>query len=99
MRERLGALDVRDASVKVKGQTLVATGTGVGEASAKALQPGLLELRPVVAILPPEPPGSSGATASEADVLPSRNVSGHGDRYQVGPSALSGAEALECHSP
>jgi preprotein translocase subunit SecD len=88
---RLRALGVRDAEVTVKGQQLVATGTGVGEATPKVLQPGLLQFRPVLAVLPPESatPGDAAGPPGST-VLPSRSVTSSAVRYAVGPSALDG---------
>ncbi len=86
VQQRLRALGVHDAAVKVNGQKLIATGTGVGEASAKVLQPGLLEFRPVIAYIPPAAPGDTNAP----DVFSGRPGNAESLRYQLGSAVISG---------
>jgi preprotein translocase subunit SecD len=91
VQQRLRALDVRDASVKVNGQTLVATGTGVGEAAAKVLQPGFLEFRPVLRYVEPAHPGPGSVDEYGSDVVPGRAGVNGALRYQLGSTAFTGA--------
>jgi preprotein translocase subunit SecD len=96
MEARLRRLGVDDANVVVKGRTLVATGTGLTQPASIATKPGLLEFRPVVAILPADqdsPPGDAATVPSADEVLPARPIRGSVDvRYGVGPVALTGAD-------
>jgi preprotein translocase subunit SecD len=93
IEHRLRKLGVDDARVVVNGSTLVATGTGIAEGAAHATKPGLLDFRPVVAVLSPSGRAGVGTdrAAASADVLPAARSLGN-IRYAVGPSALSGTD-------
>ncbi len=86
LQRRFRSLGARRAVVRVQQRRIVATGAGVAAAANRVSSSGRLELRPVLAILPPLAPGE--AVGSSTSILPGRPVHGAAG-YQVGPAALT----------
>ncbi len=90
MQARLRALGAHDAKVDVRDGRLVARGSPSLRRLAAAVEGrGLLEFRPVLAMVAPEGP-TAIPSDSPAPVLPSRSGASSAVRYAVGPPALNG---------
>ncbi|MGZ4736538.1 MAG: SecDF P1 head subdomain-containing protein [Acidimicrobiia bacterium] len=85
VQQRLRALGVPNAEVRVRGPKLVAAGSGVAAVAPRTLQRGVLEFRPVLELLTPMSTPANGGT-----VLPNRPGNDANVRYSVGEAELTG---------
>lgn len=98
MQARFRALGARDTKVDLRDGRLVATGpTSLRRLAAAVVGRGLIEFRPVRALLPPagaDPRGAfQGGDIADGTALVGRGDASSAPRYLVGPAALTGGVA------